>query len=91
MSIFTILKQPVSILVTIFSNLIKVTNDRFIFYIKKCVNFVNQVYFHFTTEGSLVDKIDLQAFYLSGTYRHKTGTRPPSCQTPRQPTKYDNP
>ena len=26
--------------------------------------------------------------YLSGTYRHKTGTRPPSCATPRQPTIY---
>ena len=35
MSIFTILKEPVAILVTVFSNLIKVTNDRFIFYILK--------------------------------------------------------
>ena len=34
----------------------------------------------FTTEGFLVDKMDLLALYLSGTYRHKTGTRPPSCQ-----------
>ena len=29
--------------------------------------------------------IDLQALYLSGTYCHKTGTRPPSCGTPWQP------
>ena len=33
MSIFTILNQPVAILVEAFSKLIKVTNDRFIFYI----------------------------------------------------------
>ena len=32
MSIFTILKQPAAILVTVFSNLIKVTNDCFIFF-----------------------------------------------------------
>ena len=25
---------------------------------------------------------------LHGTYCHKTGTRPPSCGTPRQPTIY---
>ena len=31
-------------------------------------------------EGSLVNKKDLQALYLSGTYCHKTSTRPPSCQ-----------
>ena len=35
-----------------------------------------------------MDKIDLEALYLSGTYCHKTGTRPPSCQAPRQPTIY---
>ena len=28
------------------------------------------------------------ALYLSGTYCHKTGTKPPSCQTPQQPTIY---
>ena len=33
MSIFTILNQTVAILVTAFSKLIKVTKDRFIFYI----------------------------------------------------------
>ena len=36
--------------------------------------------FILTMEGSLVDKIDLQALYLSGTYCHKTGIRPPTCQ-----------
>ena len=36
--------------------------------------------------AKLVDTIDLQALYLSGTYCHKTGTRPPSCQAPRQTT-----
>ena len=41
-------------------------------------------------EGSLGDKIDLQALHLSGTYCHNTGTRPPSCQAPRQPTNYEN-
>ena len=53
---------------------------------KSLVNFVNQVFFHLTTEGSLVDKTDLLALYLSGTYCHKTSARPPSCQAPRQPT-----
>ena len=28
------------------------------------------------------------ALYLSGTYCHKTGTRTPSCGSPRQPTIY---
>ena len=32
------------------------------------------------------DEMDLLALYLSGTDCHKTGTRPPSCTTPRQPT-----
>ena len=40
-------------------------------------------------EGSLMDKTDLLALYLGGTYCHKTGTRPPSCQAPRQPTIYE--
>ena len=34
--------------------------------------------------------MDLLALNLSETYRHKTGTRPPSCQTPQQPTIYVN-
>ena len=33
-----------------------------------------------------MNKIDLQALYLSGSYCHKTGIRPPSCDTLRQPT-----
>ena len=32
--------------------------------------------FILTTEGSLVDKIDLQALHLCGTCCHKTGTNP---------------
>ena len=39
-------------------------------------------------EGSLVNKRDALALYLSGTYCHRTGTRPTSCVTPRQPTIY---
>ena len=46
--------------------------------------------FIFITEGSLVDKTDLLALYLSGTYCHKTGKKTPSCPTPRQPTIYDS-
>ena len=38
------------------------------------------------TEGSLVNKRDLLDLYLSGTYCQKTGTRPPRCVTPLQPT-----
>ena len=37
---------------------------------------------------SLVTKRDLLALYFSGTYCHKTGSIPPGCVTPRQPTKY---
>ena len=33
-----------------------------------------------------MNKVGLQALSLSGTYSHKTGTRPPSCGTPQQPT-----
>ena len=40
------------------------------------------------SHGSLVDKTDLLALYLSGTYRHRTGTRTPSCKAPRQLTIY---
>ena len=32
--------------------------------------------------------MDLLGLYVSGTYCHKTGTRPPSFQTPRQLTIY---
>ena len=35
-----------------------------------------------------MSKTDLQVLYLSGTYGHKTGTRPPSCAKPRQLTIY---
>ena len=50
--------------------------------------FVNPAFFILTTEESLVNKIDLQALYLSRTSCHKTGTRPLSCTSPRQMTKY---
>ena len=43
---------------------------------------------HLLTEGSLVNRTDLQALNLSGTYCHKTDARPPSCAKPRQPTIY---
>ena len=39
-------------------------------------------------EGSLVNKADLQALNLSGTYCHKTGLGPPSCAKPRQLSIY---
>ena len=41
---------------------------------------------HDTAAGLLVNKRDLLALYLSGTYCHRTDMRPPSCVTPRQPT-----
>ena len=49
----------------------------------KVFNSSTKLSFIFTMEGSLLDKTD---FYLSGTCCHKTGTRTPSCQTPRQTT-----
>ena len=36
-----------------------------------------------------MNKKDLLALYLSGTYCHRTGTIPPSCVTPRQLTIND--
>ena len=33
-------------------------------------------------KGLVQSNTDLQALYLSGTYCHKTGTRPPSCTLP---------
>ena len=42
-----------------------------------------QVYFHFTTEGSLVNKRDLLALYFSGTYCHKTSTSPLAVNSSR--------
>ena len=53
-----------------------------------CVNFFSPAFFLLLTEGSLVNKNDLQALYLSGTYCQKPGIRPPSCQTFQQPTMY---
>ena len=38
--------------------------------------------------GSVYHVKNLLALYLSGTYCHKTSTRPSSCATPRQPTIY---
>ena len=35
-----------------------------------------------------MEKIDLAALYLSRTYCHKTRTRPPSCLSPWQLSKY---
>ena len=46
------------------------------------------MFFLLPVEGLLVNKRDLQALYLSGTYRHKTGIRPPSCAIPRRLTRY---
>ena len=37
---------------------------------------------------SLSKSLVVLALYLSGTYCHKTSTRPPNCVTPRQPTIY---
>ena len=44
-----------------------------------------QVFFLLSTEGSLVNKRDLLAVYLGGTYCQRSVTRPPSCVFPRQP------
>ena len=45
------------------------------------------MFYLFQLQGNLlVNKTELQALYLSGTYCHKTGTRPPCCNTPREPT-----
>ena len=44
--------------------------------------------FLLSMEGSLVNKRDLLALYLSGTHCYKTRTRPLSCATPRQPTMF---
>ena len=46
------------------------------------------MFFLLTSGNLLVNKTDLRASYLSGTYCRKTGTRPPSCNAPRKPTMY---
>ena len=53
-----------------------------------CKRLRQHVFFLLSTEGLLVNKRDLRALYLSGTYCHMTGTRPPSCGTLQQPTIY---
>ena len=44
------------------------------------------MFFLLLTEGLLVSETDLQALYLSGTYCHKTGTRPRTYAKLRQLT-----
>ena len=46
------------------------------------------LFLSFINGGIFSEQRDLLALYLSGTYCHKTGTRPPSCVTPWQPTIY---
>ena len=41
-----------------------------------------------TNQKHFLYKADLQDLFLSGIYCHKTGTRPPSCNKPREPTMY---
>ena len=65
-------------------------NNKVIAMYTLAVHYRQQVFFLLSTEGSLVNKRDLQALYLSGTYCHRTGTRPPSCNMPRDLTIYDN-
>ena len=48
----------------------------------------NQVFFILTSGDLLVNKTDLQDFYLNGTYCHGTGTRTSNCVKPQQPTIY---
>ena len=80
--IFITLKQPVHTAVTVFSNLKKLSNFSFIFYLLKRIYAFIHSFIHSLQrssqkmEGLLVNKRDLLALYLSGTYCHKTGTRP---------------
>ena len=46
---------------------------------KRFLNFVKQVFFLLSTEGSLVDNRASLALYLGGTPSQRTGTSPPSC------------
>ena len=95
MSIFTILSQPVAILVTASLILVKVTNDRFIFYIQKITlvkghepmlyeapecYYWSFLEFYYVIMKGPIKQLNSKALYLSGTYCHKTSTRPPSCQ-----------
>ena len=52
--------------------------------LKECLTTVKQVFIHYQ-EGSLVDH---QAYKPCGTPSLTTGTRPPSCHIPRQPSIY---
>ena len=96
--LFIILRQPAANSVTVFSNWTKLTNYPFIFataqkqpsrvrYNKVC-QLVNQVLLILTSGNLLVNKTDLQALYLSGTYCHRIGTRPPNCNASQELTMY---
>ena len=45
----------------------------------------------FKLQGNIsVNKTDIQASNLKGTYSHKIGNRPPSCTKPGERTMYTN-
>ena len=71
MILFTILRQPVTILVTVFSNLTKIDDLS-----KECLTTVKQVFFAFTNKGILSGYQSLLALHLSGTPSLMTGTSP---------------
>ena len=92
--LFIVLRQPVDISVTVFSNPIKLSNFllsllskyKQIFsytkgYIrnKRVLNFAQQVFILLSTEGSLVITRAYPPLYLGATPSQETGTSPPSC------------
>ena len=83
MILFIIRRQPVTISLTVFSNLTKVTNYLLILFTYLLT--VKQVFSYYQ---KLSGSPSLQALHLSGTPSLTTGTRPHSCHTPRQPSIY---
>ena len=63
MILFIIRRQPVTISLTVFSNLTKVTN--YLFILKECLTTVKQVFIHYQ-EGSLVDHQAYKPYTLVG-------------------------
>ena len=70
MTTFTVLRHPVTILVTVLTNLNNLTNDL------KCDNKIKQAYFIINLKGPSVNRKDLRALTLVGPTRNNQVLEP---------------
>ena len=91
MATFAILRHPVTILVTDFTNLDNLTNGLLIFnsliIFDPIIHVITKstMFFIFNTQEVFSEQKRLTSLNLSGTDQGEPSTRPPSCTTPRQP------